>query len=268
MKTRAITGVVFVIVLVASLLLGPWMFSIFFALIALFSLNEFYGIINDNSENVSVNRVVGLLLGAALFGGLVLYQMTVTSISALLFSIPFMTLVFWTELFRKTGNPFGNIAFSFLGIIYAVVPFAFFYLLGFIDGSYNYQYPLGFLIMLWASDTGAYLAGRTFGKTKLFERHSPKKTWEGSIGGLVISLLAAFILSRYFVGLETWQWMVVSAIIVVFGTYGDLTESMLKRSYNIKDSGNILPGHGGFLDRFDGLLLSAPLVYLFLVWVG
>src|SRR5690606_13958240 len=127
MKTRAITGVVFVIVLVASLLLGPWMFSIFFGLVAVFSFNEFYGIINDNSENICVSRVVVLILGAALFGGLVLYQMAVASISALLFSIPVMTLVFWTELFRKRQNPFGNIAFTFLGIIYAVVPFVFFY---------------------------------------------------------------------------------------------------------------------------------------------
>ena len=235
MKTRAITGVVFVIVLVGSLMLGPWVFSIFFALIALLSLSEFYGIVNNNSERLSINQTVGLIVGTALFGGLILYKMAITDISILLYSIPLITLVFWTELFRKKENPFGNIAFSFLGIIYAIVPFVFFYLLGFIDGSYNYQYPLGFLIMLWASDTGAYLAGRTFGKTKLFERHSPKKTWEGCIGGLLISLLAAFILSRSFVGLETWQWMVASVIIVVFGTYGDLTESMLKRSYNIKD---------------------------------
>lgn len=267
MKTRAITGIVFVIVLVGSLLLGPWMFSLFFALIALLSLNEFYGIANTHAERLNIHKLSGLLLGGGLFGTIILYHVTVSSSSILLLSIPLVTLIFLAELFRKTENPFGNIAFTFLGVIYAVVPFIFFYLLGFIDGVYNYQYPLGFLIMLWASDTGAYLAGRSFGKTKLFERHSPKKTWEGSVGGLLISLLAAFILSRYFVGLEAWQWMVASFIIVVFGTYGDLTESMLKRSYGIKDSGNILPGHGGLLDRFDGLLLSAPLVYLFLMLV-
>src|SRR5690606_35196428 len=168
------------------------------------------------------------------------------------------------ELFRKQSKPFSNIAFTFLGVIFAVVPFLCFYQLGFLDGTYNYEYPLGFLILLWSSDTGAYLAGRTFGKNKLFERHSPKKTWAGAVGGLFISLLAASILSRYCQGIEAWQWLVTSAIIVVFGTYGDLTESMLKRSYQIKDSGNIMPGHGGLLDRFDGLLLAAPLVYLFL----
>lgn len=288
MKTRAITGVLFVIILVASMLLGPCAFSIFFLLIALLSLDEFYRIINagvkkdlelkndselpetdkqsltSTNKHINVNRWAGIALATALFVCLILVYLNNSPIYTFLFSIPFLTLIFWLELFRKRPKPFSNIAFALLGIIYAVVPFMFFFQLGFLEGSYNYQYPLGFLILLWASDTGAYLAGMSFGKTKLFERHSPKKTWEGSFGGLGISLIAAFILSRYFHGIETWQWLISSAIIVAFGTYGDLTESMLKRSYNIKDSGNIMPGHGGFLDRFDGLLLAAPLVYLFL----
>jgi len=276
MKTRAITGVLFVIVLVASVLLGPWVFSVFFLIIGLLSLDEFYRITNADVINntdikdisnigIKVNRWAGIALGAALFICLILIHLKDATISVFLYCIPFITLAFWLELFRKQPNPFSSIAFTFLGVIYAVLPFMFFFQLGFLEGDYNFQYPLGFLIMLWASDTGAYLAGRTFGKTKLFERHSPKKTWEGSFGGLIISGLAAFILSRFFPGIETWQWLISSVIIVVFGTYGDLTESMLKRSYHIKDSGNIMPGHGGFLDRFDGLLLAAPLVYLFLL---
>lgn len=278
MKTRAITGVFFVLILIASMLLGPWVFAIFFLLIGMLSLDEFYRIINagvqqesSNSSKkitalveVNANRFAGIALGLALFICLILIYLKDLPSSTFLYSIPFLTLIFWLELFRKQQKPFHNIAFTFLGIIYAILPFMFFFVLAFLDGSYSYQYPLGFLILLWASDTGAYLSGMAFGRTKLFERHSPKKTWEGSFGGLFISLLAAFILSRYFQGIETWQWLVSSAIIVVFGTYGDLTESMLKRSYNIKDSGTIMPGHGGFLDRFDGLLLAAPLVYLFL----
>lgn len=273
MKTRAITGVLFVIVMVASTLLGPWVFAAFFLLISLFGLDEFYRIINTSGGNsikgdktgaVRTNRWAGLALSVALFIALILIQLRGASFSVLLYSIPFITLVFWLELFRKQENPFSNIAFTFLGIIFAVLPFLFFFQLGFIEGVYNFQYPLGFLILLWASDTGAYLAGNAFGKTKLFERHSPKKTWEGALGGLIISGIASFILSRFYIGVAPWQWLVSSIIIVVFGTYGDLVESMLKRSYNIKDSGNILPGHGGLLDRFDGLLLAAPLVYLFL----
>jgi len=273
MKTRAITGVLFVIVMVASTLLGPWIFAAFFLLISLFSLDEFYRIINisggnsikgDKTAAVLANRWAGLALSAVLFITLVLIHLRGVSFSVLLYNIPFITLVFWLELFRKQENPFSNVAFTFLGVIFAVLPFLFFFQLGFLEGSYNFQYPLGFLILLWASDTGAYLSGNAFGKTKLFERHSPKKTWEGFFGGLIISGIASFILSRFYIGIEAWQWLVSSIIIVVFGTYGDLTESMLKRSYNIKDSGNILPGHGGLLDRFDGLLLAAPLVYLFL----
>lgn len=273
MKTRAITGVLFVIVMVASTLLGPWVFAVFFLLISLFGLDEFYRIINTSGGNslkgdktgaVHPNRWAGLALSLALFTALILIQLQGASFSILLYNIPFITLVFWLELFRKQENPFSNIAFTFLGIIFAVLPFLFFFQLGFIEGAYNFHYPLGFLILLWASDTGAYLAGNAFGKTKLFERHSPKKTWEGALGGLIISGIASFILSRFYIGIAPWQWLVSSIIIVVFGTYGDLVESMLKRSYNIKDSGNILPGHGGLLDRFDGLLLAAPLVYLFL----
>lgn len=273
MKTRAITGTFFVIVMVASTLLGPWVFAAFFLLISLLSLDEFYRIINtvggnsikgDRTGAIRANRWAGLVLSTALFIALILIQLRGASFSVFLYSIPFITLVFWFELFRKQENPFSNIAFTFLGIIFAVLPFLFFFQLGFVEGAYNFEYPLGFLILLWASDTGAYLSGNAFGKTKLFERHSPKKTWEGAMGGLIISGVASFILSRFYIGIAPWQWLVSSMIIVVFGTYGDLVESMLKRSYNIKDSGNILPGHGGLLDRFDGLLLAAPLVYMFL----
>jgi phosphatidate cytidylyltransferase len=125
-------------------------------------------------------------------------------------------------------------------------------------------FPLGFLIMLWANDTGAYLSGNFLGRTKLFERHSPKKTWEGFIGGVLISAVAGYIISIYFKDLQWSQWVIMAVLISCFGTLGDLVESMFKRSINVKDSGGILPGHGGLLDRFDGLLLSAPIVYAYL----
>ena len=123
---------------------------------------------------------------------------------------------------------------------------------------------LGCLLILWANDTGAYFAGIRFGKTKLFERISPKKSWEGAFGGAVLGLIFAYLLSGYFTSLAVWQWMCIGLIIVICGDYGDLIESQLKRSIEIKDSGNALPGHGGFLDRFDGLLISAPFIVAFL----
>lgn len=263
MRERAITGVLFVLVLIASLLLGKWSFALFFMLISLLSLNEFYKIVHQGS--IKPNKIAGILLAASLFLCFILFRFNFIEAQHILLSVPFITLVFLWELFRKAAEPFSNIAFTFFGVLFAVLPFIFFFDLGFLDGVYNYHYPLGFLILLWSSDTGAYLAGRSLGKTKLFERHSPKKTWEGFIGGLLLSLIASAILAQYFIGIELWQWLVSAVLIASFGTYGDLSESMLKRSYNIKDSGNILPGHGGLLDRFDGLLLSAPLIYIFLV---
>lgn len=265
MKTRAITGVLFVVVLVVAVLVSAWTFALLFLIISLLSLQEFYRIVR--TEEVKPNLFGGMALGAGLLLTFMLPRLMEADFNFFyIFCVPLMTLIFWLELFRKEEKPFSNIAFTFLGVLFAVVPFIFFHELAYLSGSgYQYHYPLGFLIMLWASDTGAYLAGRSFGKTKLFERHSPKKTWEGTIGGLVISGIAAFILSGSFPEVETWRWLISSLIVVAFGTYGDLTESMLKRSYNIKDSGTILPGHGGFLDRFDGLLIAAPLVYLFLM---
>ncbi len=262
MKTRGITGILFVTVLITSLLLGQWSFAVFFMLISLLSLDEFYKIVNK--AEIKTNRPLGVLLGLSVFLLFALFRIDFISLTHFLYIVPLMTLVFLSELYSKAEKPFINIAYTFLGIIFTVIPFLFFFNLGFLDGIYNFHYPLGFLILLWASDTGAYLIGMSFGKTKLFERHSPKKTWEGFIGGMALSIIAAIVISQYYQAIQAWQWIIVAAIIAVFGTYGDLSESMLKRSYQIKDSGRLLPGHGGLLDRFDGLLLAAPLVYTFL----
>jgi phosphatidate cytidylyltransferase len=131
--------------------------------------------------------------------------------------------------------------------------------------SYSFTLPLGFLILQWSSDTFAYLVGRQFGKYKLFERISPKKTMEGFVGALILTMAMGFFLSQFWDDISTKDWIVVAAIVVVFGTLGDLVESLLKRNLSIKDSGSILPGHGGVLDRFDGVFISAPAVYFYLL---
>ena len=173
---------------------------------------------------------------------------------------------FFIKLYRKADTkPFTSIAFTFLGIVYVAVPFALLNVVVFIKGYYSHQIILGLLFIIWASDTGAYFAGTKFGKTKLFERVSPKKSWEGSIGGAVAALLMAFAISFFYNELLPWEWMVLAGITVVTATYGDLVESLFKRSIAIKDSGTSIPGHGGFLDRFDGLLLSVPYILAYLI---
>lgn len=264
MKTRAITGFFFVIVMLASVLLGHYTFGIFYLLLGILALREFYGLIKQSG--IQPNQSTGILNGIFIYVIFALITYKDDPIYHKLVFLLALTLsaVFIQELYKKSEAPFTNIAYTIMGIIYAVLPFTFFHALAYIGGSFNFHIPLAFLIMLWANDTGAYLSGYFFGRTKLFERHSPKKTWEGFIGGVAISALAAYIISIYYRDLPWTQWVTIAVLIGCFGTLGDLVESMFKRSINIKDSGGILPGHGGLLDRFDGLLLSAPIVYAYL----
>ena len=161
-------------------------------------------------------------------------------------------VIFMRELYRKAAKPFTNVALTLLGPIYLSFPFFLFYLYSFQgagDGGYNPQNILGFLFILWSNDTGAYFTGRFLGKRKLFERISPKKTWEGFFGGMALSLLVAAIISRFYTAFDLQTWMIIALIITTTGTLGDLVESCFKRSIAIKDSGHLLPGHGGVLDR-------------------
>ena len=165
--------------------------------------------------------------------------------------------------------PIFNIGVSLMGIVYVAIPFALLsYLIVFdkdaMTGIYNPNILLGYLFLIWTSDTCAYLAGRSFGKRKLFNRISPKKTWEGAAGGFILSLILAYVLSIYFTSLTIPNWLIIAAIVVITGIFGDLTESMFKRSVGIKDSGVLLPGHGGILDRFDAVFISAPCIWVYL----
>ncbi|HEY0029982.1 MAG TPA: phosphatidate cytidylyltransferase, partial [Bacteroidia bacterium] len=168
------------------------------------------------------------------------------------------------ELFTKAQNPFRNIAFTILGIIYVAVPFSLLNYLVVYNGSYNYQLLFGFFFILWCNDSGAYLAGSAFGKHKLFPRVSPGKSWEGSVGGAIASYIVVLIISGWYTSISLRDWIVIAAILIVIGTLGDLVESLLKRSKNVKDSGTLLPGHGGVLDRFDSLLMATPFVFTYL----
>jgi phosphatidate cytidylyltransferase len=180
--------------------------------------------------------------------------------------IPVFMLLFIVKLFENTGRELDTLAYQFLGIIYICLPISMLADFGYFNAiSYSFTLPLGFLILQWSSDTFAYLVGRQFGKYKLFERISPKKTMEGFVGALILTMAMGFFLSQFWDDISTKDWIVVAAIVVVFGTLGDLVESLLKRNLSIKDSGSILPGHGGVLDRFDGVFISAPAVYFYLL---
>jgi phosphatidate cytidylyltransferase len=276
MKIRAITGFFFVIVMLGSVLLGQYVFGAFYLLLSSFTLYEFYKLVAQNTAKPDI--IAGLANGVVVFAAFALLitsdNMTLPVLlgykatRSLLFLLPVTAvMIFIRQLFSRTAAPFNNIAYTCLGILLVVAPFTFFYALAFIKGGYNFHFPISFLLLLWANDTGAYLVGRKFGKTKLFERHSPKKTWEGFIGGIAFGVVIALIIGHFYDDLPWSQWVSIAILISCFGTLGDLVESMFKRSINVKDSGGILPGHGGLLDRFDGLLLAAPVVYAYLYFI-
>ncbi|WP_299289002.1 phosphatidate cytidylyltransferase [uncultured Mucilaginibacter sp.] len=266
MKTRAITGFFFVVVMLAAFFFGPSVFVGFFSLLALLSLFEFYGLIK--TTGIYPQQILGLMLGLVICAAAASFWFDASFTTYFSVSIiPIAVSIFFAELYRKSEKPFHQIAYTFLGLIYTLLPFVFFIAMAFVQKNFNPHFSLGFILLLWTNDTCAYLTGRKLGKTKLFERHSPKKTWEGFIGGLILTAVIAFVISCYFKEISSLHWIIIGIIISVFGTMSDLVESMLKRSINVKDSGNILPGHGGLLDRFDGLLMAAPLVFIYLYLV-
>lgn len=284
MKTRAITGFFFVIIMLGSLFLGPWVFAGFFLLLATASLFEYHQLLAiasrggdaeetaSNSSGLAValksSAISGTLLGAGIFALLIAINQSLLAEKWIGLLVLVLPLLFLVQLFQQNELPFVRVANTALGFFYVIIPFYCFYQLGFRFGEYQAVLPLSFLLLLWANDTGAYLIGRAFGRNKLFERVSPKKTWEGFFGGWLSALLVGVILFNQQIHImNLTHWLVFASIIAVIGTLGDLVESALKRSLKVKDSGHILPGHGGLLDRFDGLLLAAPFCYIYFLIV-
>jgi phosphatidate cytidylyltransferase len=265
LATRSLTAVFFVIAMVGSALLGQTVFAFLLLIIVFFSINEFVSIVSNDQSKPSLWPTT--IVGAITYSLLAAHAMRLIPLQGIVAAIPFIFLLFIAELWRKKENPFTNIALSLAAIIYIAFPLGtmmYFFEPVSLSGPKHYGIVLGFLLILWLNDTGAYFTGSLIGKHKLFERISPGKTWEGSIGGAIFALLTAWGLSFIFTQLHMTQWIVLSIIIVITGTLGDLVESMLKRSLGIKDSGTILPGHGGMLDRFDAVFISAPFVFVYL----
>lgn len=271
---RAITGVIFVGVLVGCILGGPISFSLLFALITALTIHEF-GTIVSKQPDVEINKPICMLAGVFLFFGFA-YLGVMPGQTEIL--IPYLFLLIYllvSELYLKKKNPLNNWAYAMMSQIYVALSFAMLNVLAYhsVGGTspYQIQYnpilPLSIFIFTWINDTGAYCTGMLFGKHRLFERISPKKSWEGSIGGGVFSIIAGVIMAHFCPFMSIGVWIGLALTVVVFGTWGDLTESLLKRTLGIKDSGNILPGHGGMLDRFDSTLMAVPaaVVYLYVI---
>ena len=260
---RIITGLLGSAAIITGVSINEWTYCLIFFIICLFSLLEFYKL--AGLDGLVPQKTFGTVCGVAIY--LLSFFIEKGSISYRYYFLifPIVSCVYMIKLYKKfERKPFTNIAFTFLGIFYVAVPFALLNIAVFEGSVYNYEIIFGCLFILWASDTGAYFAGTFFGKRKLFERISPKKSWEGFFGGAALALIFAYGLAQFFHSITLLQWIVIGVIIIIGGTFGDLVESLLKRSIEIKDSGTSIPGHGGFLDRFDGLLISAPFIVAYL----
>lgn len=270
MKTllvRALTGAIFVGLTIGSILLGKFTFLVFFLATMLYTNYEFYRLCQIRGDKPHV--ILGLIISAYIFLSVFLYRMHYMDLEVFLVLFPLLMAIPIFEVFQRDRRRILNISFTILGIVYVGLPFSILNLIAThmesLSGSgYSPEPILGLFLILWANDSGAYLVGSRLGKHKMAEKISPKKTWEGFLGGALFAIFVAIIFAVYGQLFSIPQAIIASLITVIFGTLGDLSESMFKRSFNVKDSGKIMPGHGGLLDRFDSLLFSAPVYYLYL----
>jgi len=277
---RAITGILFVAVVVTCFL-DPRAMVLLFALVTGLTIWEFTGLINER-ESVTVNRFICTVAGVYFFLAMAYFCSDVYGGSAKsVVFIPYLVTIVYllvAELYAKQPDPINNWAYTMLSQMYIALPFSLLNVLAFTatpDGRvmFNTILPLSVFVFLWMNDTGAYCVGSLLGRHKLFPRISPGKSWEGSVGGAIVVLLVAWAIHYFLLDpdhtgkamLSLIEWLGLGLVVVIFGTWGDLVESLFKRTLGIKDSGNILPGHGGMLDRFDSSLLAIPaaVVYLY-----
>jgi len=265
---RVLTGAIFGIVLISSICLHPLSFLILFSLITALTLWEFCGLVKQY-ENTRLQQIMNTIGGVYLFVATFTYANELVDGKIFLPYLLFLILTMIAELYYKAPNPINNWAYTLFAQLYIAGCFS---ILNFIGAepntpgmmSYSPLMVMAIFIFVWLSDTGAYFVGSMIGKRKLFERISPKKSWEGFFGGLFFALASSQALAWYAPEIGRLTWLGLALTVVLFGTWGDLIESLLKRTIGVKDSGNLLPGHGGMLDRFDSVILAAPASYIYI----
>lgn len=266
---RLITGLAGVAFIISSVLWNEYSYCFLFLLLSVLLHYEFLKIARHlagftfSLDAMMQNIITGIIIHALIIG-VVFFELPVVWLSIF---FPLVAILFISELFRITPHPFIQIGVYCTALLYIVLPVALLYPLG-MSPFFTRTTAIGLLFFVWTSDTMAYFFGRAFGKHKLFERISPNKTWEGFLGGILSCVGMAFLVNTFETGIVLTDLIAMGIIVAVAGTLGDLVESMLKRSIEIKDSGSVLPGHGGFLDRFDAFLVSVPFVVCYLLLRG
>ncbi|HEX7583761.1 MAG TPA: phosphatidate cytidylyltransferase [Prolixibacteraceae bacterium] len=264
--TRTITGIVFVLVMLTAIIASQYSYAILFLLILMVSIAEYLSLFKQSE--VKPNRLLCYSISILFFLTTFLIAGGTIEIKYFLGLLPLFLIVMAAELYRKNERPVENIAATIFSIIYLAIPISLLNFLVFPEllsgNSYTPRLLIALFALIWIYDSGAYLVGVSIGKHRLFERISPKKSWEGAIGGTLTAIAASYFISGFIPEIKLIHWIAISILTVVSSTFGDLTESLFKRYFGIKDSGNILPGHGGVLDRFDSLFFAAPVIVVYL----
>ena len=277
LMVRTLSGLVLVAVFVGAVLGSQWSFGALLFLILVGGQTEFYKLARETG--LSPQRWMGLAVGVLLFAlNFIVFRQFSRSVTdeaggAVLYLLLYIGLLlptlFVCELFRRSATPLANLGATLLGVLYVAVPLSLLLYVPVLagDGVWRPETVLCYIFIIWANDVFAYLVGMTFGRHRLCERLSPKKSWEGFFGGLA-GAVATGLAAAYALDANYWVWGGLALVASLSGVAGDLVESMFKREAGVKDSGQVIPGHGGVLDRFDALLLSAPYVFLYLLLVG
>lgn len=266
LATRTVSGVIYVALIVLAILWGQYGVLLLTTLFSLLAVVEFYKMTrHPESVDFAKSRPALILDVAGTFAlcwGAWIYPLVI---------FPFILLArLALELYLKSEHPLKNVAESVFAMIYIGLPFGF---MNFMASWYSAMPLLAMFFLIWINDTGAFLVGSTIGRHRLFERISPKKSWEGFFGGLAFVVLASVLFGLLCPGffslpwLHIWEWVILGVLVTAFSTWGDLFESLCKRNLHIKDSGNIIPGHGGILDRVDSLLFVAPVFVIFTLMI-
>ena len=264
--TRTITGIVLVLVILSCIIVSEYSYALLFLAIITGGITEFNSLYKHSE--IKPNKVLSFAISAIIFVTVFLVAKGIAEVKYIFGILPFFLLIMLSELYRKFKRPVENIAVTFFIILYLAVPLSLINFLVFpgilaVD-TYTPKLLLAIFALIWIYDSGAYLVGVSIGRHRLFERISPKKSWEGAIGGTIIAVLAAWIIAGIIPEIALIHWIFIGILTVVSSTFGDLTESMFKRYFEIKDSGSVLPGHGGILDRFDSLFFAAPVIVTYI----
>lgn len=254
--TRAISGAVYIVLLISATFYSSNSFLLFFGILLLIAVSEFCKLVN-------LKNIVPMLIAVGLFILCNLSNTIKTNDILILLATLLVSVKAIFFLFDKKNKPVDSLSKYVYLIGYIILPFVLITKIPFVENSYNPNIILSIFILIWVNDTFAFLVGKTFGKHKLFEKVSPKKTIEGFVGGFIFSIVAGIILAQFLMLQSYIHWIFIAVLASVFGTLGDLVESKFKRIANVKDSGNIMPGHGGVLDRLDSIIFVAPIVFLF-----